>query len=282
MSASEGFRYVELQPVQDGDAWDPEALSKAIRAASLPPGGIPVRFADAKPVLQRHYGWRDPRGLLAYSKGSPYKDLAIVFDAGDSSSPINVAASKAFRCYGLDGKQGGSIDWGDVRGPCIIRREDVPSMTSFATGKMERMNFTYHPLITTQELVDTVLFFKTRDAHKVAIKRDSTRSLLDVPRDHPMFALLSRGQYVSTAGTRPLDKVMGKDARQCATCGKPNTIACSLKYCSMCKSAWYCGRDCQKKDFPRHKTECASLAQEQQQQTAKAAGAAGAAGKTAA
>ncbi len=31
-----------------------------------------------------------------------------------------------------------------------------------------------------------------------------------------------------------------------------------------CNAAWYCDRDCQQKDFKRHKKECAQLAQQQQ------------------
>ncbi|KAG2437487.1 hypothetical protein HXX76_006136 [Chlamydomonas incerta] len=244
-SAAQGYRFTELKPVTEGDGWDAEALLKAIGPTSLPPGD---NEALEKAELRRR-GWRDPRGLFGYSKDSPYKDIYIYFDAADRSSPVNVAASKAFRCYGLDGKQG-VIDW---------------EMTSFTTGKMEAMDFPYHPLITAQELVDTLLFFRDRDAHKVALKRDAARAMMDVPRNHPMWGAAGpapggAGMYVSPAGTRPAEKVVGKDARACAACGKPNSIACGLKKCSACKSVWYCGLDCQRKDFPGHKKQCKALA----------------------
>ncbi|KAG2438223.1 hypothetical protein HYH02_010924 [Chlamydomonas schloesseri] len=260
-ASSDGHRFLELRPVTEGDGWDAEALLKAISSATpLPRGEDP---ALEKAELRRR-GWRDPRGLLAYSKDGPYKDLYIYFDAADRSSPVNVAASKAFRCYGLDGKQG-VIDWEAIRGPCVLLRGEPPKMTSFTTGKMETMDFPYHPLITPQELVDTLLFFKGRDAHKVALKRDAARAMRDVPRNHPMWGAAGPnpggvGFYMSPAGSRPADKVVGKDALACATCGKPNSIACGLKKCSACKSAWYCGLDCQRQDFPRHKKECKALA----------------------
>eukprot|EP00198_Chlamydomonas_reinhardtii_P007430 XP_001696767.1 predicted protein [Chlamydomonas reinhardtii] len=146
-SALQGHRYVELKPVTEGDGWDAEALLKAISPTTLPPGD---NEALEKAELKRR-GWRDPRGLFGYSKDSPYKDLYIYFDAADRSSPVNVAASKAFRCYGLDGKQG-VIDWEVIRGPCVLLRGEPPKMTSFTTGKLEQMDFPYHPLITPQEL----------------------------------------------------------------------------------------------------------------------------------
>ncbi|PNH08395.1 hypothetical protein TSOC_000004 [Tetrabaena socialis] len=83
---------------------------------------------------------------------------------------------------------------------------------------------------------------------------------MDIPKNHPYFSS-GAGAYASPAGVRAADKVAGRDARQCGSCGKPNTIACSLKVCTKCRSAWYCDRECQKKDFARHKKECAGLAQ---------------------
>eukprot|EP00877_Chromochloris_zofingiensis_P012924 jgi/Chrzof1/7886/Cz02g40010.t1 len=43
------------------------------------------------------------------------------------------------------------------------------------------------------------------------------------------------------------------DDTACAACGQ---AADELKRCSRCKGIWYCGRDCQRMDWPRHKTEC--------------------------
>ena len=45
-------------------------------------------------------------------------------------------------------------------------------------------------------------------------------------------------------------------ARRCRSCGEqPAKIAA----CSVCFSAGYCGKDCQRADWPRHKSECKSL-----------------------
>ncbi|KAG2499257.1 hypothetical protein HYH03_002836 [Edaphochlamys debaryana] len=62
-----------------------------------------------------------------------------------------------------------------------------PPLASSSTGRLEQMDFPYKPLISAQELVDTLLFFKDRDAHKVALKRDAARATADLPRNHPMF-----------------------------------------------------------------------------------------------
>ncbi len=41
----------------------------------------------------------------------------------------------------------------------------------------------------------------------------------------------------------------------CAHCGKQG--AAVLKRCSICKQVWYCGADCQKAGWRRHKKTCA-------------------------
>lgn len=47
----------------------------------------------------------------------------------------------------------------------------------------------------------------------------------------------------------------------CATCKKPASIVSkesALKICEQCKKIYYCSRECQKKDWKRHKLECLS------------------------
>ncbi|KXZ50412.1 hypothetical protein GPECTOR_16g586 [Gonium pectorale] len=206
MSAEESHPYLELRPVTEGDGWDPAALAAAIGPATLPSG---LDEDVEKAHLRAKRGWRDPRGLFGYSKDSPYKDLFVYFDAADRSSPVNVAASKAFYCYGLDGRQG-APDWSVIRGPCVIMRLPLPTMRNTlwvmciyacvapgsvsgigacsqvavpndgqmaaCTGEVEHFDFEYKPLIGRGELVDTLLFFRERDAQKVALKRDATQT----------------------------------------------------------------------------------------------------------
>ena len=38
--------------------------------------------------------WKDPYGLLAYTRNSTYPDLLVYFNANDTTSPVNVAATK--------------------------------------------------------------------------------------------------------------------------------------------------------------------------------------------
>ena len=42
----------------------------------------------------RERGWRDPQGLMAFTRNSSSPDLWIYFDAADHTSPVNVAATK--------------------------------------------------------------------------------------------------------------------------------------------------------------------------------------------
>ncbi|KAI0364270.1 hypothetical protein BV20DRAFT_956586 [Pilatotrama ljubarskyi] len=59
----------------------------------------------------------------------------------------------------------------------------------------------------------------------------------------PLFAV----SYLETVGRDP-------EAHKCSVCrghGKPK-----LKACTGCRKARYCSQECQKKDWPRHKTQC--------------------------
>lgn len=263
-SSSTPYRFLELRPVANGeDPWSSTALTAAISQTTLPPGD---NQAQEKAYLRQHRGWRDPRGLIAYSKDCGYKDLFAYFDAADRTSPVNVAATKTFKCYGLDGAQYGK-EWDEIRGPCVVLRSEPPKTMDPRTGVWEQLDYEYRPLISVQELVDTLLYFKTRNAREVALRRDAQRmgpALISAMGSTPPPGMGPGAQqvYFGPAGVRLAGKVLGKDAQQCSTCGKPNTIVCSLKKCSRCNAAWYCDRDCQQKDFKRHKKECAQLAQQ--------------------
>eukprot|EP00884_Botryococcus_braunii_P018202 jgi/Botrbrau1/5065/Bobra.37_1s0029.1 len=45
-------------------------------------------------------------------------------------------------------------------------------------------------------------------------------------------------------------------ALKCANCGVPNGAGFNLQQCQACKSALYCGRECQRKHWPTHKGPC--------------------------
>eukprot|EP00662_Eupelagonemidae_sp_cell21_P057524 gene57524-biopygen85279 len=42
-------------------------------------------------------------------------------------------------------------------------------------------------------------------------------------------------------------------ARECARCGERGT---KLRRCVLCKDAWYCGRECQQRDYQQHQRVC--------------------------
>jgi hypothetical protein len=48
-----------------------------------------------------------------------------------------------------------------------------------------------------------------------------------------------------------------KQTPQCSICSKPLS---KIRACSKCRCVMYCGRDCQKKHWPKHKTECSNTA----------------------
>jgi 3-phosphoinositide dependent protein kinase-1 len=49
------------------------------------------------------------------------------------------------------------------------------------------------------------------------------------------------------------EEIEGAVKNKCASCG---TTGGDLSRCSRCKKAYYCGVDCQKKDYPEHKKVC--------------------------
>ncbi|KAG2499274.1 hypothetical protein HYH03_002852 [Edaphochlamys debaryana] len=259
--SGEGYQFLELRTVKDGDVWNPDAL----RAAIAPSEPLPSVMDETmqKEELRRR-GWRDPRFLVGYTKDAAYKDLYVYFDAKDHTSPVNVAASKAGLPLLRTGRAAGRDRLGGH--PGALRHVAVRAAHVYPLhGQVRADGLPYKPLMTPQELVDTLLFFKDRDAHKVALKRDAARTAAVFAPEFPIFQQAQaqpnlRAFFVSPAGIREGTKVAGHDAQACAACGKPNSIACSLKACSRCKSVWYCDRDCQKQDFPRHKKDCASLA----------------------
>ncbi|KAL6061766.1 hypothetical protein QOT17_012662 [Balamuthia mandrillaris] len=134
--------------------YTPEALRAAIRTIEpLADAAAPDVWAQELRALKQRYRWKDPRVLLAYTKAGDYKDLFVYFDNADKSSPINEPATKAFKCYGLDGNQT-SMNWTAVRGTCVVGRAEPPAISSFTSPlSSQQTSFPYEPLLP-EELAD--------------------------------------------------------------------------------------------------------------------------------
>ena len=50
---------------------------------------------------------------------------------------------------------------------------------------------------------------------------------------------------------------MSTSVAACSFCGKDGKQRTALKRCSICKHAWYCGAECQKAGWKKHKKKCA-------------------------
>ena len=61
---------------------------------------------------------------------------------------------------------------------------------------------------------------------------------------------LKERREMESRTTRSMDSRTTVNA--CGSCGRPN----GMKKCARCESIYYCGRDCQKTDWPRHKQSC--------------------------
>eukprot|EP00854_Cymbomonas_tetramitiformis_P002507 gene2507-3253_t len=151
-----------------------EYATEALEGAIFEYGHLPADGDETaeKWALQRREGWREPRGLSAYSKAGDYKDLYVYFDAADTSSPVNVVATKAFRCYGLDGNPA-RFDWKEIRGPAVVIRVEPPMVVTVVDM---RHSSVFHPTISIREMVETLQYFEKRSARKVAKRRDALRA----------------------------------------------------------------------------------------------------------
>jgi hypothetical protein len=161
----------ELRPA---DSWKVLALRSAIM-----PSGFTLDSANnetnEKRLLQSKDGfnWKNPQFLVGYSKNSEYKDLGIYFDHGDTDSAVNQVATKAFRMYGI---QGPAIDWDCIRGSVLIFRMEPGVVTNLVCkGAWQPIPVHFQPLISEEELMETLLFFESNNAHHVAVQRDHRR-----------------------------------------------------------------------------------------------------------
>jgi hypothetical protein len=74
----------------------------------------------------------------------------------------------AFRMYGLNGRQG-AIDWDAIRGRAVVFRMEPSAFGAVA------IPVPFRPRIEAEELLQTLRFFRRRDARDVAIRRDALR-----------------------------------------------------------------------------------------------------------
>jgi hypothetical protein len=112
---------------------------------------------------------KKPAGLFGYTQHGYYKDIYIYFDSADKVSPVSEVASLAFSCYGIGGAQFGPPCV--IRGKCyVVRLEPDPKMAPPPP-------WTYTPLISPNELFETLLFFRDgpRPPRELAQARDEKR-----------------------------------------------------------------------------------------------------------
>lgn len=211
-----------------------------------------------KQFMQERFGFKNARGLIAYSKDSDYKDLYIYFDAADKKSPRNIAATTAFKCYGLDGAQN-IMDWDFIHGDCLVVRAEPPTFNEFISfagvsgaAKNVASEYVFKRDISVQEMASTLLFFKAqdKDARAIAQERDMRRTM---SRMTAGFGSLPSPTYFGTdvkAGT-------GHGAAATEMCALAGCSGSSnLKHCSRCKKIAYCSKECQKLDWKAHKHVC--------------------------
>jgi hypothetical protein len=251
---------VKVDPIKKSDS--EETIRSAISFSSaLPPPGYEytaqsVNDGNIERVETAHLrtalGWSDPRGLFGYSETSEYKDLYVYFDYGDTTSPMNELATKAFKMYGLGGAMvSGKPTWGDIHGPVIIVRLEPAQLSP---------NEVYNPTFTLEEIYRTIVFFRDADvsAHKIAAKRDSARF---IKSQYGNIANKPDGTgYMGPAGVfRTSEKIKHDMSDQCAKCGKAQSLVGRLKKCQVCQKTYYCGKECQRSHWKEHKKVCKTL-----------------------
>jgi hypothetical protein len=198
----------------------------------------------------KEYAFKDPQFLFGYSKDSEYKDLGIYFDFANRKSAVNHAVTQAFKIYGLGGNPS-TIDWEEIRGPALIFRMEPSTFMVSGISSKELEDKAFQPRITATELIDTLLFFTDRCPRDIALRRDAQRFV----KRGKLPAGVPSSQNSGPAGVRPWGKVAGKgwkDSATCDACGVAATKAGELRRCA-CLGAAYCGRECQRADWKRHR-----------------------------
>lgn len=167
----------------------------------------------------------------------------------------------------------GAPTWAPIRGKCfVIRQEPAKNMPPPPP-------FVYTPVLTVEELRETLLFFcqakksafqiaQMRDARRMresmmggsfggtTWSRDPTKSQADILKDTAAKDNADGSGFYVGSGFRSMDKVTGKDVESCTYCGKTRADVVSLRKCTRCYSARYCNHDCQKADWKKHKKGC--------------------------
>lgn len=247
------FLFLEIKP--SPSKYDRNTLKQCIFPYDLyqPVANDPNPCVKEKIALKEK-GFKNPVGLFGYSHNAEYKDLYIYFDSKDNTSPINYAATKAFKCYGMDGAQH-VMDWEVIRGSAIVLRSEPSNICDQNLGNKIEIN----------DLIETLMYFIDKDAHEVAIKRDSVR-MMKYTQKHEMAKINELGMpscYIapgisSTGSTIIKGKKVMKYMEECNYCHTNASIAGGLFLCSKCKTTKYCGKDCQRLDWKSHKLNCNS------------------------
>lgn len=256
---------------------DEETIRSTIKATTVLPmaNGCEDMYAEME-YLKSALGWSNPQGLYGYTKDSIYKDLFVYFDHGDTISPINKLATRAFEMYGLGGVQLAKFqkpDWVPIRGPVVLLR--IEPDYNFSPDAI------FRPDIPLNEMYETLVFFRDSkiSAQQIALKRDSVRMMksmyLDPPPpssfsysrsttpsgstfsiSYPPKPIKNFSHYSGSGGTRTGQQVRN-DADVCDNCGKNQSLLLNkLKRCQRCKAVFYCNRSCQKEAWKRHKKVC--------------------------
>jgi len=285
------YQYIEIAPTKVDDS--PSTIRSAIRPCTdLPVPGYEKTFCSESVILshlsrrgQSQKRWRDPRGLFGYSKDSEYKDLYAYFDYGDKTSPVNELATKALAMYGLGGAMG-EPDWGCIRGTVVLDERLEPD-TNFCPG------LTYNPKMTVEEIYQTLIFFRDSkySAREIATKRDSVRMMRGMGNrgaregfgfgsingqslggsgggakafmdliNSPQSSSSLQTHYLGPTGEMRKKKQVDMDQDKCDRCGKTQALlGRKLKKCTVCQVTFYCGKECQKAAWKKHKKICRTL-----------------------
>lgn len=262
-------RCIEIAPTKTSDS------ASTIRAAITSSDALPIpgtRLEDGNmgmelAHLRRIKGWKKPEGLFGYTKDAEYKDIFAYFDHGDKRSPVNELATKALSMYGLGGAQiFAPPTWGPIRGSVVIVR--LQPDYGFSPDAV------YRPDIPLEEIYDTLVFFRDAkmSARDIATKRDSVRMMksMGMPGVRPGFGSVPAGvnpedpsnysHYFGPSGGLRKKSQVNKDQDKCDHCGREQSLlGQKLKMCVRCKKTFYCGKECQKAAWKKHKKVCTTL-----------------------
>uniref|UniRef100_A0A0G4GPU8 Uncharacterized protein n=1 Tax=Chromera velia CCMP2878 TaxID=1169474 RepID=A0A0G4GPU8_9ALVE len=176
------YELLQVNPVPSLQSSEKATVTEKLRNAVVVPEWFFGREVDPEwPLLMllKQAGWNQPVSFSCYNVGTLRRDFRVYFDGGDTSSPVNVAATKAFRQWG---DREPEIQVEELRGPVLVKRAPLSACNAQKLDpNLDDHSSTTDLIVTAEDVVFTLQHFQTRNAVTFAELWDSFFEFLKLP-----------------------------------------------------------------------------------------------------